>query len=57
MRSVLEHAGKILRKLADEIAFKEYEKYSKDRQLTEDKYALEQLKFEIKQLKKDNKKE
>lgn len=54
---ILEHSGKVSRKLADEISFKEYEKYSKDRQLNEDKHALEQLKFEIKQLKQNNKKE
>ncbi|RLD83117.1 MAG: cell filamentation protein Fic [Bacteroidetes bacterium] len=48
---ILEHAGKISRKLANEIANKEYDKYSKHRQLTEDKQALDQLKFEIKKLK------
>ncbi len=48
---ILEHAGKISRKLANEIANKEYSKYAKDKQLTEDKHALEQLKLEIKQLK------
>ncbi len=49
---ILEHAGKLTRKLADEIAFAEYEKYSKSRQLNEDKHAFEQLKLEIKQLKR-----
>ena len=48
---ILEHAGTISRKLANEIVSKEYNKYSKHRQLTEDKHALEQLKIEIKQLK------
>ncbi len=48
---ILEHAGKISRKIANEIAIKEYDKYSQHRQLTEDKQALEQLKLEIKQLK------
>jgi len=52
---ILEHAGRISRKLANEIAGKEYEKYSKHRQLTEDKNALEQLKIEIKQLKNKKK--
>ena len=49
---ILEHAGKISRKLANEIVNKEYDKYSKHRYLTEDKHALEQLKLEIKQLKR-----
>ena len=48
---ILEHTGKISRKLANEIVNKEYDKYSKHRQLTDDKHALEQLKIEIKQLK------
>ncbi len=48
---ILEHAGKISRKLADEIANKEFVKYTKQRQLTDDKHALEQLKLEIKKLK------
>ena len=52
---ILEHVGKISRKLANEIVDKEYEKYSKHRQLTEEKNALEQLKTEIKQLKNKNK--
>ena len=49
---ILEHAGKISRKIANEIANKEYDKYSKQRQYTEDKQAVEQLKIEIKQLKR-----
>ncbi len=49
---ILEHAGKISRKLANEIVSKEYDEYTKRRQLNEDKHALEQLKIEIKQLKK-----
>ncbi|MCD4792908.1 MAG: hypothetical protein K8R54_06730 [Bacteroidales bacterium] len=48
---ILEHAGKISRKLANEIVNKEYNKYLKHRQLTEGKHALEQLKTEIKHLK------
>ena len=48
---ILEHAGKISRKIANEIANKEYDKYSKERQFAEDKQAVEQLKIEIKQLK------
>jgi len=52
---ILEHAGKISRKIADEIAKKEYAKYTKYIQQTEDKYSLEQLKLEIKQLKQKDK--
>jgi len=50
-KEILNHAGRISKKLADEIAEKEFEKYSKNRQMTEDKLAIEQLKKEIKQLK------
>jgi len=55
-KEILNHAGRITKKLADEIAEKEYEKYSKNRLLVEDKLAIEQLKKEIKQLKQNNKK-
>jgi len=48
---ILEHSGKISRNIANEIANKEYEKYSKQRQFTDDNQAIEQLKLEIKQLK------
>ncbi len=47
---ILEHAGKISRQLADDIAFAEYEKYNKRRQLFEDVKAFEELDNEIKQL-------
>ncbi len=55
-KEILNHAGRITKKLADEIAEKEYEKYSKNRLMIEDKLAIEQLKNEIKQLKQNNKK-
>jgi len=55
-KEILNHAGRITKKLADEIAEKEYEKYSKNRLMVEDKLAIEQLKNEIKQLKLNNKK-
>ncbi len=55
-KEILNHAGRITKKLADEIAEKEYEKYSKNRLMVEDKLAIEQLKNEIKQLKQNNKK-
>jgi len=54
-KEILNHAGRISKKISDEIASNEYEKYTKQRQLTEDKHALEQLKIEIKQLKDKNK--
>ncbi len=53
---ILEHTGKISRQLADEIAYNEYEKYNKNRQLFEDKIAFEELDNEIKQLNKKNNK-
>jgi len=55
-KEILNHVGRISKKLADEIAEKEYEKYTKNRLLVEDKLAIEQLKNEIKQLKLNNKK-
>ncbi len=51
-KEILNHAGRVSRKLANEIANTEYVKFKKHRQIVEDKYALEQLKIEIKQLKK-----
>ena len=50
-KEILNHAGRISRKIADEIANTEYEKFKKTRQIIEDKQALKQLKLEIKQLK------
>ena len=50
-KEILNHAGRISRKVADEIANTEYEKFKKSRQIIEDKQALNQLKLEIKQLK------
>jgi len=54
-KEILNHAGRISTKIADEIATLEYDKYAKHRQLAEDKHAIEQLKLEIKQLKNKNK--
>jgi hypothetical protein len=51
---ILEHAGKITRQLADEIAITEFEKYNKRRQLFEDATAFEELDNEIKQLNEKN---
>ena len=50
-KEILSHAGRISRKIADKIANSTYEKFKKHKQLFEDKQALEQLKFEIKRLK------
>jgi len=49
---ILEHAGKVSRQIADEIALSEYEKYNKRRQLFEDAKAFEELDNELKQLNK-----
>jgi len=53
---ILEHAGKVSRQIADEIALSEYEKYNKRRQLFEDAKAFEELDNELKQLNKKMKK-
>jgi len=49
---ILEHAGKVSRQIADEIALSEYEKYNKRRQTYEDAKAFEELDNELKQLNK-----
>jgi len=51
---ILEHAGKVSRQIADEIALSEYEKYNKRRQIFEDAKAFEELDNELKQLKDKN---
>ncbi len=51
---ILEHAGKVTRQLADEIAISEYEKYNKLRQLIEDAKSFEELDNEIKKINKKN---
>ena len=51
---ILEHAGKVTRKIADEQAHNEYEKYNKKRQIIADAKALEDLDDEIKQLNDKN---
>ncbi|MEM9886329.1 MAG: virulence RhuM family protein [Bacteroidota bacterium] len=50
-REILEHAGKIRKKLADEIAIEEYKKYDKKRRLSEQIESLKELEEEIKSLK------
>ena len=47
-REILEHAGKITKKLADEIAGVEYEKYNEKRKLAEKIKSLEEMENEIK---------
>jgi len=56
-REILEHAGKVTKNLADELAAKEYEKYDAQRKLADKIRSLEDLQNEIKFIeKKDNKK-
>ena len=47
-REILEHAGEITKKLADEIAGVEYEKYNEKRKLAEKIKSLEEMENEIK---------
>ncbi len=54
-REILEHAGKIRKKIADEIAAEEYTKYHKQRLLTENNQSLEHLEDEIKLIEKNKK--
>ena len=59
-REILQHAGKVTKKLADELAAAEYEKYKEKRKLAEKIQSLEELEKEMKQMKlfedKDSKK-
>ncbi len=55
-REILEHAGKVQKKLADEIAAGEYEKYKEKRKLAEKIQSLEELEDEIKLIEKKKKK-
>lgn len=54
-REILEHAGKVRKKIADEIAAEEYEKYKEKRKLAEKIKSLENLEDEIKLIKKKKK--
>lgn len=47
-REILEHVGRVRKKIADEIAAAEYEKYKEQRRLTEKIKSLESLENEIK---------
>lgn len=47
-REILEHAGRVRKKIADEIAGKEYEKYKEKRRLAEKIKSLEELENDIK---------
>lgn len=51
---ILEHAGRVTRQIAEEIAHAEYEKYNAKRQLFEDVQSIEELDNEIKKLKTKN---
>lgn len=53
-RGILQHAGRVTKKLADEMAGQEYDKYKEKRKLAKKIQSLEELEDEIKLL--DNKK-
>ena len=55
-REILENAGKVRKKIADEIAAKEYEEYKEKRNLAEKIKSLENLEDEIKLIEKKKKK-
>jgi len=55
-REILEHAGKVRKKIADEIAAEEYAKYKEKRKLAEKIKSLENLEDEIKLIEKKKKK-
>jgi len=55
-REILENAGRVRKKIADEIAAEEYEKYKEKRKLAEKIQSLENLENEIKLIEKKNKK-
>jgi len=57
-REILDHAGKLQKKIANDIASKEYEKYKEDKRLAEKIKSLEELENELKLFdkKKDKKK-
>ncbi len=54
-REILEHAGKVTKKLADEMAIDEYDKYKKKRQLEEKLQSLEELERDMKRIDKPKK--
>lgn len=55
-REILQHAGRVTKKLADEIAGEEYDKYNEKRKLAEKIQSLEELEDEIKFLENKKKK-
>ncbi len=55
-REILEHAGRVRKKIADEVAAAEYEKYKEKRKLAEKIKSLESLEDEIKLIEKKKKK-
>lgn len=55
-REILEHAGTVRKRIADEMAAEEYEKYKEKRKLTEEIKSLEELEGEIKLIEKKKKK-
>jgi len=54
-KEILEHSGKVRKKLADEIAAEEYDKYNEKRKLAERIKSLENLEDEIKLINKKKK--
>lgn len=54
-REILEHVGKVRKKMADEIAADEYAKYNEKKKLAEKIQSLEQLENEIKLIEKKRK--
>lgn len=54
-RDILENAGRVRKKIADEIAGEEYEKYKEKRRLVEKIKDLESLEDEIKLIGKKKK--
>ena len=55
-REILQHAGQVTKKLADEIAGQEYDKYKEKKKLAEKIQSLEELENEIKLLENKKKK-
>ena len=55
-REILEHAGTVRKRIADEMAAEEYEKYKEKRKLVEKIKSLEELEDEIKLIEKKKKK-
>lgn len=52
-REILQHSGRITKRLADELAAKEYESYKEKRRIAEKIQSLEELEQEMKQMKLD----